>query len=252
MTFNKYGVHDDENQHSDNDEDEYTKPRGITIMDVIANAVRGNSNAKHNRKGNKVRFSQGDDMTSKAMGDIMRLASGMHDSTQRGGASDGLNMCATTANEEHDMISIMVGSGASGTVASSDHFADYPLIQATAFSTTYTSAAANAAEEITNVGEKYLQVADYNGIESMAKFQKCRGLGRDMVLASVSRLIQIGHSVVFQAPEYGSYIVNNKNGCRSCHRQQNGPYYLGVWVERNNKAHNNTTPWGQPFMGQDM
>lgn len=77
------------------------------------------------------------------------------------------------------MISIMIDSGASETVASSDSFADYPLVQTAASGTTYTSAAAIAAEEITNVGEKYIQVVDSNGVESMTKFQMCRGLGRN-------------------------------------------------------------------------
>lgn len=59
-------------------------------------------------------------------------------------------------------------------------------------------------------GEVHSQVVESIGVESMARFQMCRGRGRDNVLAIVSRLLQSGHSVVFQAPEYGSYIGNNK------------------------------------------
>lgn len=143
----------------------------------------------------------------------------------------------------------MVDSGASETVASADHFSGYPLVQTTASGTTYSPAAANAAEEITNVGDKYIRVVDSNGVESMAKFQMCRGLGRDKILASVSRLIQSGHSVVFQAPEYGSYIVNNKNGYNSYLRHHNGSYYLDVWVKRVAKK-DSIDEGAQPFPGQ--
>lgn len=74
------------------------------------------------------------------------LTSGAWGDREQGEQSDGLNVCATTANEEYEMISIMTDSGASGTVASSDHCGDYPLVQTTASGTTYASAAANATE----------------------------------------------------------------------------------------------------------
>lgn len=58
-----------------------------------------------------------------------------------------------------------------------------------------------------NIGEKIIEAVDQNSAVSHAKFQMCRGMGRDKVLASVSRLVQSGHSVVFQDPQKGSYVV---------------------------------------------
>lgn len=43
-----------------------------------------------------------------------------------------------------------------------------------------------------------MQVVDSNGVESMAKFQICKGLCRNKVLVNVSRLVQNGYSVAFQ------------------------------------------------------
>lgn len=45
---------------------------------------------------------------------------------------DSLNVCASASGEEYDMIPAMIDPGASDTMASSDHFTDYPLVQTTA------------------------------------------------------------------------------------------------------------------------
>lgn len=93
------------------------------------------------------------------------------------------------------------------------------------------------------MGEKYVEVTDSNGRISWAKFQICSGLGNDKILASVSRLVQVGHSVVFRSPEAGSYIQNNTTGYRTYLRQENGAYYLVLWVKKVNAdyqdKHNN-------------
>ena len=52
----------------------------------------------------------------------------------------------------------MIDSGASEAVASHDKFPSYPLEETTASGTTYSSAAEKEAEQILNVGQKYVQV----------------------------------------------------------------------------------------------
>lgn len=97
--------------------------------------------------------------------------------TGRGAFGDGLHVCQTSAREpddvgEYDLISIMVDSGASETVASADHFPDSPLVQTMASGTSYSSAAANAAEEITNVGEKY--ILKWSSLSASSRWQDFR------------------------------------------------------------------------------
>ena len=53
-----------------------------------------------------------------------------------------------------------------------------------------------------------------------------------MILGSVSRLVEAGHSVVFRSPEMGSYIQNNRNGHTTYLRQHDGSYYLDLWVKK--------------------
>jgi hypothetical protein len=45
-------------------------------------------------------------------------------------------------------------------------------------------------------------------------------------------LVEAGHVVVFRKPEQGGYIQNNMNGYRTYLRQQNGSYYLDLWVKK--------------------
>ena len=126
----------------------------------------------------------------------------------------------------------MIDSGASETVASQDKFPSYPLVETTASGTTYTSAAKKQAEDIVNIGQKYVLVVDDEGTESWAKFQMCKGLGQNRIWGSVSRLVQAGHGVVFRSPDVGSYSQNNMSGYRTHLRQHNGSYYLDLWVKK--------------------
>ena len=61
---------------------------------------------------------------------------------------------------------------------------------------------------IKNAGEKRIEVITANGVESYMKVQMCDNLN----LASVSRLSQAGHRVVFDDPISGSYIENKSTG----------------------------------------
>ena len=83
-----------------------------------------------------------------------------------------------------------------------------------------------------NVGEKLIEIVDGNGVTTQAKFQMCSALCKSKILASVSRLVQAGHTVVFRDPQRGSDIQNDANGYRNYLRQVNGSYYLDLWVKR--------------------
>ena len=139
----------------------------------------------------------------------------------------------TSVHEDtFEKISIMIDSGASETVASEDRFPSYDLVKTTASGITYSSAAESQAEDITNIGEQFVETVDENGVTSWAKFQICKGLSGGRILGSVSRLVQSNHTVVFRDPSLGSYIENNVNKHRSYLRQDNGSYFLDLYVKK--------------------
>ena len=70
-------------------------------------------------------------------------------------AESGPNLCANI-HDECEKIEMMIDSGSSETVASQDKFPSHPLADAAASGTTYSSAAAKEAEQIVNVGQKYV------------------------------------------------------------------------------------------------
>ena len=139
-------------------------------------------------------------------------------------------MCANT-HEEYEQISLMIDSGSSETVASSDKFQGYQLVPTSAVGTKYSSAS-EEAQAIVNAGEKVIEIVDSNGTANQLRIQMCDGLSSNKVLGSVSRLVQAGHRVVFQDPQYGSYIENVSNKYRVYMRQENGSYHLDLWVRK--------------------
>ena len=72
---------------------------------------------------------------------------------------------------------------------------------------------------------------DSNGHMNFMKVQACENLNRKKLLASVSRIIQAGHRVVFDTPEEGSYIENKATGNKTWLRQQGGVFYLDLWIK---------------------
>ena len=151
---------------------------------------------------------------------------------QSANIAKGLNKLNVEDEDAYEMISMMVDSGASETVASDKEFASYPLTPTTATGTTYSSAAEKQFEDIVNIGEKVVETVDEHGNVNWAKFQICKGLSKGKILGSVSRLVQANHTVVFRDPAWGSYIENNLNGYRTYLRQENGSYYLDLWVRK--------------------
>ena len=128
-------------------------------------------------------------------------------------------------------VSFMVDSGASETVAphSCPKLASYTA-EPTSVSGIKYSSASDTGEAITNMGMKRLRVRDQWGNVFDITAQSCNNLCKSKYLLSVSRLIQAGHRVVFDAPDTGSYIENRESGQRIWLRQDGGVYYLDLQI----------------------
>lgn len=85
-----------------------------------------------------------------------------------------------------------------------------------------------------NLAEKFVERVDEHGAVSWAKFQVCRGLGRDTVLASATRHVQMGHRIVLQdpPPHLGRYNVNARNGHKAFMSHQHETSQLDVWAKK--------------------
>ena len=132
-------------------------------------------------------------------------------------------------NQEWEKVSFMVDSGASETVANSAKFVAFETVETSASGTEY-SCAGNGGPSIMNVGEKRIEVVDESGNYSFMKVQVCDNLNPKKFLASVSRINQAGHRVVFDDPSSGSYIENKLTGARRWLRQEGGVFFLDLWV----------------------
>ena len=81
---------------------------------------------------------------------------------------------------------------------------------------------------MTNKGEKVIEVMDNSWAMSFMKVQMCDNMDPKKYLASVSRINQAGHRVVFDDPESGSYIENKTTGAKTWLRQESGVFYLDL------------------------
>ena len=132
-------------------------------------------------------------------------------------------------HEQWEMVSFMVDSGASETVANSASFVGFETVETSATGTKY-STAGQGGPVVTNRGEKVIEVMDNNGAMSFMKVQMCDNMDPKKYLASVSRINQAGHKVVFDSPENGSYIENKETGNKTWLRQESGVFFLDLWV----------------------
>ena len=71
---------------------------------------------------------------------------------------------------------------------------------------------------------------DEKGTMSFMRVQMCDNLNPKKFLASVSRMNQAGHRVVFDNPENGSYLENKTTGVKTWLRQEGGVFYFDLWV----------------------
>ena len=130
------------------------------------------------------------------------------------------------------MVSFMVDSGASETVANDKTFEGFVVTPTSATGTQYSSAS-SGGPTIENMGEKVVEVMDSNGAMNFMKVQMCSNLNPKKYLASVSRINQAGHVVVFDTPDCGSFIQNKRSGVKTWLRQEGGVFYLDLWVKPN-------------------
>ena len=65
------------------------------------------------------------------------------------------NLCMNT-HEEYDKTAVMIDSGASETAASVVKFESYPIEKTRASGRTYSSQAGKQAEDVVNVGQRYI------------------------------------------------------------------------------------------------
>ena len=128
-----------------------------------------------------------------------------------------------------EKVSFTVDSGASETVANSAKFVGFDAYETSATGTQYSSAGCGGPS-IVNTGEKRIEVMNENGEMNYMKVQMCDNLNTKKLLASVSRLNQAGHRVVFDEPQSGSYIENKATGKKTWLRQEGGVFYLDLWV----------------------
>ena len=63
------------------------------------------------------------------------------------------------------------------------------------------------------------------------KVQMCANLNEKKFSASVSRINQAGQRVVFDTPEFGSYIEKKKTFAKTWLRQESGVFYLDLWIK---------------------
>ena len=132
-------------------------------------------------------------------------------------------------HQEWEKVSFMVDSGASETVTNSAKFVSFETAETSATGTEY-SCAGSGGLSIVNAGEKRIEVMDENGVMSFMKVQMCENLNPKKFLASVSRINQAGHRVVFDDPVSGSYIENKTTGKRTWLRQESGVFFLDLWI----------------------
>ena len=147
------------------------------------------------------------------------------------------------APKEWEKITILVDSGATENVTNKNTMKGYKILKNSASESGLTYTTANG-KEIPNLGEKVVVVATSDGTNKSIKFQIC---DVTKCLASVSRIVEAGHRVIFDIPEAGSFIENRRTGERTYLRQERGLYLLDAWVMPCQEAEG-----GRPFHGQGV
>ena len=84
-------------------------------------------------------------------------------------------------------------------------------------------------EPITNIGEQQIALMTREGSLRGMRFQATSSVKKP--LASVKRIVESGHAVIFAPPEYGgSFILNMSTMDESELREDDGNYELDAWL----------------------
>ena len=123
-------------------------------------------------------------------------------------------------------IAIAVDSGACDTVVGPEELPAYEdRVRETKASINQVGFVAANGEEIPNYGELPVPFCTREGTSRGMVFQVA---GVSKPLASVTKMNEAGHIVVFDGPE--SFIVNKITGEINALRQEDGNFMLDVWV----------------------
>ena len=139
-------------------------------------------------------------------------------------------LCAFTEEYQDGFkaISILIDSGASDSVAPPETFPEINIFETTASRAglQYTAA---GGEKIRNQGMCRPVIQTTDGLTHSMAFQVA---AVSKPLGAVSRIVGAGNRVVFDDKDgVGSYIQNRKTGKCTPLRQNNGVYYLDVWMK---------------------
>ena len=122
----------------------------------------------------------------------------------------------------------LIDSGASDSVAPPGLFPQIKVLETNASKAgvQYTAA---GGHKIANLGMQRPYIYMQDGSQYTMAFQVA---GVSKALGAVSRIVGAGNRVIFDDPAtVGSYIENKTTGKTTPLRQNNGVYYLDVWVK---------------------
>ncbi len=202
------------------------------IIDERRNhAMQGSDNKRH---------IGGDEMINKNMSKIINGDRGCKCCRRHGaGDKDGLKALTIISNDsigqcsnkqnEWKKVSLTVDSGACENVMDVEEALPGYEVKPSKASINGVKYASATGEEIPNLGEVVLPIVTPEGGRCRIKMQAAEV---SKPLASVKRICQTGHIVVFD--EDGSYIYNKASGSINHLREEGGNYMLDVWVPPNN------------------
>jgi hypothetical protein len=143
---------------------------------------------------------------------------------------ESINPC-TKEQKGWKKLSLAVDSGAcENVIDANEEVPNYPVVEGRAarMGVKYASA---TGEEIPNLGEITIPMVTMEGSRRKMKMQAAEV---SKPLASVKRICEAGHTVVFD--EEGSFMYNKTTGEINYFREESGNYMLDVWVPPNSAA----------------
>ena len=132
------------------------------------------------------------------------------------------NLCMST-HEAYEKIAVMIGSGASETVASVEKFESYPIEKTPAPGTTHSSAAGKQTEDIVNAGQRYIGAVDDHGTESQSHVPDVQ---RTWSRRDIMKRQQVGGIWTLCAAQ-NSFLWPQR-----AHGNKTGTYFFNMWVVR--------------------
>jgi hypothetical protein len=138
---------------------------------------------------------------------------------------------ASVESDKFELIEITIDSGAAESVIPPDIMNQFPTNETESSIAGEQFVAANGSI-IENEGERRVDVFTLDGTKRNMVFQVT---GVNKTLASVSRICEKGHVVIFDGDD--SYILNKTSGEVIPMRHRNGVWLLEVWVEKKPKEH---------------